>query len=122
GRSDAGKRARPPRSELRSDAIHADWPHDILEALLAEILEDAIEPVPHLVVHDRRHTDPAGLGHALQPRRDVDAVAVDVAVLDNDVARIDPDAEFDAPVLRDRVVALGHPALHRDGAGDRLDD
>src|SRR5205823_12280601 len=86
--------AKRPRSDLRSDAIHADWPHDILEALLAEILEDAIEPVPHLVVHDRRHTDAAGLGHALQPRRDVDAVAVDVAVLDNDVARLDPDAEF----------------------------
>src|SRR5205823_6762418 len=74
GRINVRKRAKRPRSDLRSDAIHADWPHDILEALLAEILEDAIEPVPHLVVHDRRHTDAAGLGHALQPRRDVDAV------------------------------------------------
>jgi hypothetical protein len=41
---------------------------------------------------------------------------------DDDVAEIDADAEFDAPVGRKDSVALGHRALHRDGATHCVDD
>ena len=56
-----------------------------------------------------RDGDAAGPGDAFEPRGDVDAVAEDVVVLDDDVAEIDADAEFDAPVLGDVVVAVGMP-------------
>ena len=50
--------------------------------------------------------DAAGLGDALDPRRDVDAVAEDVVALDDDVADIDPDPKPDRiglpPVSRSR--------------------
>ena len=39
--------------------------------------------------------DAAGLGDALDPRRDIDAIAKDVVALDDDVADIDPDPESD---------------------------
>ena len=52
--------------------------------------------------------DAAGLGEALEAGRDVDAVAEDVAVLDDDVADVDADAEPDAPVLGHGRLALGH--------------
>ena len=87
------------------------------------ILEGEIELVAHLLVHRRAMTQmPPGSASAFEPRRDVDAVAEDVAVLDDDVADIDADAELDAPLRRHVGVALGHPALHLDGAAHRIDD
>ena len=108
--------------EGRSDPVDPHRAGDVLEALLAQILEGAIEPALDLALDDRRDADPARLGERFQPRRDIDAVAVDVAVLDDDVARIDADAELDALVLRGRGVARRHALLHRDRAGDGFDD
>src|SRR5437016_3997561 len=59
--------------------------------------EGAIEAAVDLVVHDARDADPAGLRDPLQPRGDVDAVAVNVAIFEDHVTRVDADAELDAP-------------------------
>ena len=67
---------------LRSDAVDPNRASEVLQALLADIYEGAIEPALDLVVHDARDADPARLGDPLQPRGDVDAVAVNVAVLE----------------------------------------
>src|SRR5882757_8915547 len=47
---------------------------------------------------------------------------MNVAVLDDDVAEVDADPEYDPLVFRGRDVAFGHSPLHGDRAGDRLDD
>jgi hypothetical protein len=36
---------------------------DVLEALLAHVLEGEIELVSHLIAHNPTDADPAGLGH-----------------------------------------------------------
>jgi hypothetical protein len=66
-------------------AIDPHWASDVLQALLAEIGEGAIDPALHLVMDDRRDANPARLGDPLQPRGDIDAVAVNVAVLDDHI-------------------------------------
>ena len=43
---------------------------------------------------------PPGSARAFEPRRDVDPIAKDVVVLDDDIAEIDADAQFDAIVRR----------------------
>jgi hypothetical protein len=43
-------------------------------------------------------------------------------VLDDDVAEIDADAELDAALFRDTVIAQCHRALQRDSAAHRIDD
>jgi hypothetical protein len=58
----------------------------------------------------------------LKAGRDVDPVAVDVVALDDHIAKIDADAKFDALVFRHVLVALGHAALNRHGAFDRVHD
>jgi len=73
-------------------------------------------------VDNRRHTNPARLGKRLQPRRDIDPVAVDVVVLDNDVTEIDADTKYDSLVFRNRDVALGHTMLHCNRAGHGFND
>ena len=60
--------------------------------------------VADVVAHAARDADAAGLRQRLQPRRDVDAVAEDVAVLDHHVADIDADAERHALVVGQRLV------------------
>ena len=51
-----------------------------------------------------------------------DAVAIEVVALDDHIAEIDPDAQFDAALRRDTGVPLGHHLLHRDRAAHRIDD
>ena len=68
-------------------------PGDVLDLLLAHVLEGKIELVAHLVAHDTADTDPAGCRQCFEPRRDIDAITVNIFVVDNDVA--------DAPISRE---------------------
>ena len=60
------------------DIEYADRPGDVLDLLLAHVVEGEVELVAHLVAHDAADADPARLRQGFQPRRDIDAVAVDV--------------------------------------------
>ena len=94
---------RCPRLHRRREPIDAHRPRDVLELALAQILEAELELASHLVVDTRCDTQmPPGSASAFEPCRDVDAVAVDVVALDDDVADVDADAELDPLVLRYR--------------------
>jgi hypothetical protein len=70
-----------------------------------------------------RKTSCAGPRNALKPRGDIDAVAHQVAIaLLDDVADVNPDAEFDSPILRHAGIALEHRVLHLDRATNGVDD
>ena len=92
------------------------WPGDVLDLLLAHVLKREIELVPHLLVRRRADADPARLGQRLQARGDVDAIAKDVVVYDDDVADIDTHAKFNPASGRHGGIAGSHFALHLDGA------
>ncbi len=72
----------------------------------------------------RRGTEanPARLGQRFEPGCNVDAVAEDVAILDDDVADIDAHAKFDAALCRCCGVAGDHLPLHLDRTAHRVDD
>ena len=99
-----------------------DWLGDVLERHCAEIADLEIEPLLDMAIGVFRQTDRAGLRDAFEPRRDIDAVAhqVAVALLDH-VADMNADAENDAPVLRHAGVALDHAVLHLDRAAYGVD-
>ena len=94
----------------------------MFQALLTEILEAAIHPTLHLVVHDGRNADPTWLCERLQERGDIDTITVDIAVLDDNVAEIDADAKLDALVFRDGAVPLCCTLLHRNGTRDSFNN
>jgi len=104
------------------DAVDAHRAGDVLDLLLAQILEEEGQPVAHLVVDRVGDKHPAGIGQGLDPRRDVDAVAIKIVSLDDHIAEIDADAQFYAALRRDAGVSLGHRALHFDSATHRVDD
>ena len=64
----------------------------------------------------------ARVGQSFDPCDDVDAVAVKVVVLHDDVAEIDADAQFDTVVRRDAGIPLRPRLLHRDRAAHGTDD
>ena len=104
------------------DAVDPDRPCDVLDGLLAHVLEAEAQLVSHLVVDLARNHDAAGLGERLQPRGHVDAVAINIVVVADDVADVDADAELDAPIGWHIGIAFGHAALDFDGAAHSIDD
>ena len=90
--------------------------------MLAEILEFKLHSIAQMIAHAACHADAAWLGNPFKPRRDIDAVAENVAVLDHYVADIDADPEQHLFFRRQRLVGLGQRLLDRDGAAQRVDD
>src|SRR6516225_5818382 len=75
------------------DSEDAHRPYNVLELLLADVIKDEVELARSILLHARGNAHSNGLGQAFEPRRDVDAVAKDVAILDDDVAHVDANAE-----------------------------
>jgi hypothetical protein len=106
---------------VERDAPDVDRLGDVLDPVLAHRLEGKRELVADVIVDRARDADPARLGQTFQAGGDVDAVAQDVTVFDNDIAQVDADAERDAPVRSLRRLALGDGFLDRYRAFDGVD-
>ena len=96
--------------------------YDVLDALLPDVLERVREPVADMVANRARDAHAAQLCQGLQPSSDVDTVAVDVVAVNDHVAQINADAEYDALVLGHIGVAVSHRSLDLKGAADSIDD
>ena len=68
---------------------------DVLEFCSPDVLEGDIDLAANLPVGVVGDADAAGLSDSFKPRGNVDAVAENVVVIDDDVADMDADAEFD---------------------------
>jgi hypothetical protein len=71
--------------------------------------------------HDFAHADPAGFGQPFEPSRNVDAIAINIVAVHDDVAEVDADAERDAMVRWHVHIAVLHRALDLDRALDSSD-
>jgi len=96
-------------------------PVDVLDSDLASILKANVNAVTDAFIDDGGDTNAAGFGQRFQPRRDIDAVAVNIVALDDDIAEIDADAQHDR---RWRAVGIRRQsgrALHRERAVHCID-
>jgi hypothetical protein len=90
--------------------------------LFADILEGEVELAGGILLNPRRDADAAGIGQRFEPGGDIDPVAENVAVFDDDVSDIDADAEFDPVFGRIARGPFGHRLLHLGRAAQRIDD
>jgi hypothetical protein len=74
-----------------------------------------------MVAHGAGDTKAARVCQCLQPSRDIDPVAENVALIDDDVAEIDADPEADALLLGGVSLAVEHAALRLDGTAHGID-
>ena len=109
------------RGPRHHHAIHPHRPLDVLEPPLADIFELAVEPAAHVIVGGARDGHAARLAQLLEPGGDVHPIAVDAALLGEDVGEVDPDPEIDPLGPRDVPLALGDATLDGDGTLDRID-
>jgi hypothetical protein len=75
----------------------------------------------HLVADVLAYADLARFRQRLQSRRNVDAVAVDVLTVEDDVTDVDADPKLDAPLGWYSRVALCHASFYVDRAANRFD-
>ena len=124
GDRQSGRRAGPRQigDTFRAQRIDPHRPRDVLNGLLAEILERVSQLVTDLLVHRPGDADPAGLGESFQACGDIDAIAKDVVTIGDHVAKIDADAQPDPLFVWQSRLAVEHPALHLGGAAYRVDD
>ena len=78
-----------------SRCIEPHRPIDVLQGSLAKIVEGKVGLAADLLECTAGQAHAARFALALDPRGDIDAVAEDVAVIDNDVSDIDADAKCD---------------------------
>ena len=95
---------------------------DVLDRVVAEILEHDVQLALDLPVGVAGEQDFAGLGQALHAHGNVHAIAVDVVFFDDDVAEVDAQPIEEAGALRQVGGPGGHRLLHGDGALHAVDD
>jgi hypothetical protein len=92
--------SRPNACVAQNDLIGVDRFGDVFEFLLAHIPETDVELVLDVVEDGSGNANGARIGQLLESRRDIDAVAVNIIAIDNDVADIDPDPIGDLTIGR----------------------
>src|SRR5690349_12084026 len=97
-------------------------PSDVLDLLFACILEIKIKLIAHLISHGAADADPPGLRQSFETRRDIDAVAKNVLVINDDVADVQTDTELNTPFWRYLGIALSHLPLDVDSTTHGIDD
>ena len=80
-----------------------------------------LDLAPDLPIGVVRYANAARFGNALQPGGNIDAVAKDIVVVDDDIADMDANPEFNPDILRDVGVLRGHGTLDFDRAAGGID-
>ena len=94
---------------------------NVLHLVRAQVFEVQRELFLDRVVNAAGDPNLSRRGQGLQPGSDVYAIAIQIAPLDDYIAKIDPDAEHDPPVFRLDSAGLGHFFLQLNGTGDGID-
>ena len=109
------------RRAVETDCIDAHLLRNVLELLLAHVADMKRELALDLLVGILGKADRAGAGQRLHASGNVDAIAVDVALVDDNITDVDADAEFDAANFGNGGVALGHGTLDFHGTTGCVD-
>ena len=81
----------------------SDRPVDILDGNVAGVLETDVDSIADAFVDDRGNANATGLGQRLEPRGNVDTVAVDVVALNDHITEIDSDPQYDLRLAQDLI-------------------
>jgi hypothetical protein len=77
----------------------ANRPHrlgDILQVLLADVVERTVDLAANMPMRIVGDADTARFGNSLKARCDVDPIAEDIVVVDDDVANVNTDTKLDS--------------------------
>src|SRR5581483_3396068 len=93
---------------------------DVLERLETEVIASDLGLAPDLAIGVVRNANTTRCCNAFKAGSNVDTVAEDVVVIDDDVADMDTNAKFDALILRHGDILIDHAALDFKGTTYRV--
>jgi len=102
----------PTRDGVCAEGIGVNSAGNVFNALLAHGHRMPDRACRHVFLHPRRDANPTRFGQAFKTGSDIDAVAENIAVLDNDISDIDADPELDPLRDSDAGIPDGHRLLH----------
>src|SRR5262249_38663920 len=102
------------------DPIHPNRSFDVLELLLARVLEVSIELATHLSVDIFRDADSGRFGGTFEPSGNIHTIPEYVGSFDYYITNMDADAKLDAFILRHRCITFDHAALDLNGTPRRV--
>src|SRR5262249_34817614 len=95
-------------------------PRNVLEVLLAHIVERDFEFSLCVFLHPAGNADSARVRKRLQTCHYIHAITPEITVLNDKFAKVDAYAEFDPLILRRVRIVFGHAALYLYGAEYRV--
>src|SRR5215471_18692677 len=95
---------------------------DVLDLAFAHILKRKIELIAHFIAHNAADADAPWLRQGFETRRDVDAVAIDVLPVNDNIAHVQANPKLNTPLRRNLGIALGHLPLDIDSTAQGVDD
>ena len=103
------------------DALGSHWLGDVFQRLRPHVLKSRIDLAADLALRFIGDADAAGLRDDFETRGDIHAIAKDIVVIDDDVADVNADTEFDPLILRHGGVLPSHGALEVNRAAHCID-
>ncbi len=103
------------------DLVDVDRIRDVFYTALAAVREKELGQGARLIVDALADAYRSRRRQGLEPSRDIDAVSVNVALIDQDVARVDPDPQLDTVLLLLIRLSRGKPALDIERTTYRVD-
>lgn len=92
---------------------------NVLCPVITEIVEVQLNLSGNLLMDCSRNTHPAWFGKRLNPRSQIDPVAINVAPVVYDLAKIDANPKLQTPVFGQSRIPCRHLALKLNGAANR---
>ena len=90
--------------------------------MLSEILVFHAQLVFHLIMSPTGYTDTSSLSQRLHPSCYIDTIAVDIAIVFNNVAEINTDAELHLAIISQLCVSFGKITLDFDSTVYRINN
>src|ERR1700724_455387 len=84
---------------------------NVLSSLFPDVIEGGIDLAANLPVRIVGDADAARLGDSLKARCDIDTIAEDIVVVDDDIPDVNANAKFDPEFMRYAGVLFSHLAL-----------
>src|ERR1700733_1205659 len=100
--------------------IDFDGLRDVLEVPKPQLLAGKREFFEQVIMCLARNANSARFGYTLKPCGDVHAIAVNIVIIDDDVAEVYANPKFDPLIDTYPGVPLAHAALHFNGASYRV--
>ena len=89
---------------------------NVLEFAIAIVEEGHLDRWQRIVLDPLRNQYAARFGHAFEPRRNIDPLAVDIAVFNDDVAQVNSDTQYNSLFLGRCSLSPDHSLLQLDRA------